>query len=138
MKTFLLEIVTPDKIAYSDQVVMVVVPTVNGAMGILPRHMRAFAQLIEGELKIKTEKDEYYLALGGGFIEITKEKVLILVTRAVKAHELNEQEIISAKKAAEAALVQKPSGKDLLAARILLRQSIVDMRILRKRKVRIH
>ncbi|MBI4058602.1 ATP synthase F1 subunit epsilon [Candidatus Gottesmanbacteria bacterium] len=138
METFLLELITPDRIAFSEKVDMVVVPGVLGAMGILPRHEPLFAQLSEGELKIIQGINELYLSIGGGFIEVTKEKVIVLVTRAVRAHELNEQEIIKAKEEATEALKQKPSGKALETARISLRQSLVDLQVLRRRKKAIH
>ncbi len=131
---FLLEIVTPERIAYSSQVDMVVAPGVKGAFGVLPRHMPLFSQLVEGEIKIKSGSDEIFLAVGGGFLEVTPEKVIVLVTRAVNARELNEQDILKAKKGAEEALKQKPTGKELVQARALLRQSLVDMQVLRRRK----
>ena len=131
-----LEIVTPDRIAFSKAVDMVIVPSAKGALGILPRHIPLFAQLVEGELKIKTGSDEYYLAIGGGFIEVTKTKVIVLVTRAVNATELNEQAILAAKEKALAVLHEKPTGESLAAANLLLRQTIVDLRILNKRKRR--
>lgn len=137
MNTFLLEIVTPERIAYSDKVEMVTVPSVMGTMGVLTRHIPLFAQLTEGELKIKKGGEDIFLAIGGGFIEVTKEKVMVLVTRAVHAKELNEQEILRAKKEAETALKAKLTGKELIQAQVLFRQSLVDLRILRRRK-RIH
>lgn len=138
MLTFLLEIITPERIAYTNQVEMVSVPSALGTMGILPRHVPLFSQLVEGELKIKTGKDELFLAIGGGFIEVTKNKVMVLVTRAMHAKELNEKEILEAKSRAEEALKQKPTGSELLSVQAYLRQSIVDLKILRRRKYTIH
>lgn len=136
--TFHLEIITPDRIAYTDEVEMVVVPSSLGTIGILPRHIPLFAQLNEGELKIKKGTEEIYLVIGGGFIEVTKSKVSILVTRAVHARELNEQEILKARREAEEALKRKPIGKELTAAQTLFRQSIIDLRLLRRRKLPVH
>ncbi len=133
-----LEIITPDRIAYTNQVDMVVVPGVDGQLGILPRHVGLFAQLIEGELKIKTGNEEIFLSIGGGFVEVTKTKVIVLVTRAVHASQLNEAEIVKAQAAARNALNQKPDPSIVRAAQVLLRQSIVDMRLLNKRKQRVH
>lgn len=136
--TFLLEIITPDRIAYTDEVEMVVAPSVLGTIGILPRHIPLFAQLNEGELKIKKGTDEIYLVIGGGYIEVTKSKVSILVTRAIHARELNEQEILKAKREAEEALKRKPTGQELTSAQALFRQSLIDLRLLRRRKLPIH
>lgn len=133
-----LEIVTPEKIAYTDSVSMVSVPGVMGRMGILPKHASLFAQLTAGEVKITKDNDTIFLSIGGGFVEVTRDKVMVLVTRAVNAEELNEQEIVKAKKDAEEALKQKPQGKDLTAVQALYRQSLVDLGILRRRKRRIN
>ncbi|KKS41150.1 MAG: ATP synthase epsilon chain [Candidatus Gottesmanbacteria bacterium GW2011_GWB1_43_11] len=136
--TFPLEIVTPERIAFTDQVEMVVVPTKVGNIGILPRHISLFAQLTEGILKIKKHQEEYYLSIGGGFIEVAKDKTIVLVTRAVKSTELNEQDILKAKQAAEVALKQKPMGAALTTYKTLYRQSLIDLKLLRRRKQRIH
>ncbi len=133
-----LEIITPEKIAYTDDVDMVMVPSAWGRVGILPRHIPLFAQLVEGELKIKKGSEDIYLSIGGGFVEVTKTKVVVLVTRATHYKELNETEIAKAKLQASEALKNKPSGQDLRVAQALLRQSIVDLRILTRRKNKIH
>ena len=129
-----LEIITPDRIAYSEEVDMVIVPGVMGTLGILPKHIPLFAQLTEGELKIKRGSEDFFLSIGGGFVEVTKTKVSILVTRAVNSQELNESEIIKAKTEAIEALKRKPEGQDLSLARAMLRQSLVDMKVLRRRR----
>lgn len=134
MNTFLLEIITPERIAYTDMVDMVVVPSEMGNLGILHNHIPLFAQLSQGELKIKRGNEEYFLAIGGGFVEVTQEKVIILVTRAVKSAELNEAEILQAKKEAQEAIREKPKGEALVSAQTLLRQSLIDLKILQRRK----
>lgn len=137
MSTFPLEIITPERIAYTDVVDMVVVPSEMGNLGILHNHIPLFAQLSQGELKIKKGNEEYFLAIGGGFVEVTREKVMILVTRAVQSAELSEAEILRAKKEAQEALRAKPSGSALISAQTLLRQSLTDLRILQRRKKRV-
>ena len=134
MSTFQLEIITPEAIAYTDMVDMVVVPSQMGNLGILHHHIPLFAALTHGELKIKKGNEEYFLAIGGGYVEVTKEKVMILVTRAVKSTQLNESEILRAKKEAQEALKQKPTGDALVSAQTLLRQSLTDWKLLQRRK----
>ena len=134
MSSFLLEIITPDRIVFTDNVEMVVVPSSSGTLGILPKHVPLFALLSEGELKIKRQVEDFFLSIGGGVIEVTKNKVMILVTRAVKASELNEQEIIQARQKAQDALSQKPTGEALISAQVILRQSLIDLKVLRRRK----
>lgn len=136
MNKIILEIVTPEDIVYSDEVDMVTVPSAVGTLGILPRHIPLFAQLIEGELKIKKQDQESLLSIGGGFIEVTKTKVIILVTRAVHATQLNEKEILQARQNAIEALKRQPKGEESVMAQVLLRQSLVDLRLMRKMKKR--
>lgn len=134
--TFLLEIVTPERVAYSEEVDMVVVPGSNGYLGILAHHVPLFAQLIEGEVKIVKQDEEYFLSIGGGFIEVSKEKTTILVTKAYHADELNEKEILKAKGEAERILKEKPVGEDLEAAHRILRSTLVDLKVVRRRRRR--
>ena len=89
-------------------------------------------------MKIKKGGQEYYLAIGGGFIEVTKNKVMVLVTRAVHAKELSEADILRAKREAETALKRRPTGTELATAQTTLRQSFVDLRLLRRRKTPVH
>lgn len=132
MSSFHLEIITPERIAFEDDVEMVTAPASEGIVGILPHHAPFFSSLKEGEIIIKKGSDEYYLSLGGGFIEVTPEKTTILVTKAVHADELNAESVEKAKTAAEEALKRKPQGEELRAVQSMLRSSLVDLEILRK------
>ncbi len=134
MSTFLLEIITPERIAFSDQVEMVTAPSAMGVIGILPSHMPLFSQLVEGEIKITKKGEDFYLAIGGGFLEVIAQKATVLVTSAFHAQELNEQEILQAKKRAEEALLAKPKGTALFEAQSLYRRSQIAMKVLRRRR----
>jgi F-type H+-transporting ATPase subunit epsilon len=136
MKKFLLEIVTPQRQAFSDQVDMVVVPSNAGVLGVMAHHEPLFASLADGEITIKMAGKEYYLAIGGGFMEVTRDKVVILVSRAVHADELNEAEIKKAQAAAREVIANKVQGAELLAAQAMLRRSMVDLKVFRHRKPR--
>lgn len=133
-----LEIITPEKVAFTDEVDMVVAPSTMGTIGILPKHIPLFASLVEGEVKIKKGEEEYYLAIGGGFVQVTKTKVVVLVTRAVNSDELNEEEILRAKNEAESKLKQvsgKGEREEVMSA---LRQTILDLKLINRRKRQIH
>jgi len=134
MKTYLLEIITPERIVYSDQVHMVTAPSSEGVIGILPQHVPLFTKLVEGEVKITTQSEEFYLAIGGGFLEVTREKAILLVTAAYRADELNEAEILAAKKRAELALTAKPEGEALAQAQALFHRSQIALKVLRRRR----
>ncbi|MBI2616973.1 ATP synthase F1 subunit epsilon [Candidatus Gottesmanbacteria bacterium] len=138
MTEFLLEIITPSQVAYSDQVSMVTAPSASGIIGILAHHMPLFSRLIEGELIIKKGKEETYFAIGGGFVQVTNQKVTILVTSAYNSDEMNEQEVLTAKKRAEEALKEKTEEKDYLEAQAAFRRSVIALKVLHRRRTQKH
>ncbi len=131
---FLLEIVTPERTAYTDSINEVSVPTPNGTIGVLPRHVGLFTVLSEGEIKITTGAKELFLAIGGGFMEVTHEKVSILVSRAVHADELNEHDIKEAEARARTIIANNVKGEEIAAAQAILRRSILEMKVMRRHR----
>lgn len=136
--TFTLEIITPERLAYKDDVTMVTAPTGRGTIGVLAHHVPLFTRLSEGEVKVTKGNEEYFLAIGGGFMEVTRGKVSILVTRAVHARELNEAEIQKARERASEAIIRGVKGAELVEAQTLLRRSLLEMKILRRRRSPVH
>lgn len=133
---FLLEIITPERTAYTDEVNAVSVPTPNGTIGVLPKHVGLFTVLGEGEIKITVGGKELFLAIGGGFMEVVREKVSILVSRAVHADELNEKAIKEAEGRARDILARKVKGEELAAAQAILRRSSLEMKVVRRHHIR--
>jgi F-type H+-transporting ATPase subunit epsilon len=131
---FLLEIITPERKAFTEEVDMVTAPTLTGTIGVLARHVPLFTSIVEGEVKIVKDNREYYLAIGGGFMQVTKEKVTILVSRALHADELNEAEIAKAEAAAKEILAKAEKGSERSAAQALLRRSVLELKVLRHRR----
>jgi F-type H+-transporting ATPase subunit epsilon len=130
---FHLDIITPQRNVVSEDVSSIVVPTASGQIGILALHEPLFSALTEGEIKISSGNKEFFLAIGEGFMEVTKSGVTILVTRAFHAHELNEAEIKKAQTAAREALTKQVPGVDRAAAQAVLRRSILELKVLRRR-----
>lgn len=77
-KTFKLEIVTPEKIVFSEDVVSLVAPAENGYLGVLAGHAPLLCALKPGEIKIRRESGELLYATSGGFMEVTPKKTSIL------------------------------------------------------------
>lgn len=131
---FLLDIITPERLAYSKQVDAVAVPTANGTIGVLPRHVPLFSALTEGEVRISEGNSEYFLAIGGGFMEVTVNHVSILVSRAIHTDELNESEIKKARDAAASVIARKAQGVELREAQAIVRRSMLELKVARRRK----
>ena len=134
MSHFLLEIITPTKIAFSEQVDLVTAPSVDGQIGILPHHIPLLARLTEGEVKITKDNNDFYLAIGSGFIEVTKDKVILLVTSAYRADEINEKEVKEAIERAKRAFEEKRGETEMKEAQEIFRRSTIALNILRKRR----
>ncbi|WP_160032719.1 F0F1 ATP synthase subunit epsilon [Paenibacillus sp. An7] len=100
MSTFLLEIVTPERLIFSEQVNSLVVRGVEGELGILPGHVPFVTPLQIAPVSIKTDGKELKIAVAGGFVEVRKEKVVILAESAELASEID---VIRAKAALERA-----------------------------------
>lgn len=135
--SFLLEIITPERKAYEETVDSVNVPTSEGYIGVLAHHIPLFTLLSEGEIKITQETKEFFLAIGGGFMEITGNRVSILVTRALHADELKETEIKKAESAARDIIAKRVKGAELATAQAVLRRSLLELKVLRRRPLRV-
>jgi F-type H+-transporting ATPase subunit epsilon len=99
-----LEIVTPEARVYSDTIDSVVIPTVEGEIGVLPGHIPLLTQVADGELRVTKGATTTYLAIGGGFAEIDGDKVSVLAERAISEEQIDEKTVEAAMKRAEQAI----------------------------------
>jgi F-type H+-transporting ATPase subunit epsilon len=99
-----LEIVTPEARVYSDTIDTVVIPTVEGEIGILPGHIPLLTQVADGELRVTKGTTTTYLAIGGGFAEIDGDKVSVLAERAISEELIDEKAVEAAMQRAELAI----------------------------------
>lgn len=110
------------------------VPTNQGEISILPKHLNLFSLLEEGIVKIRTDKDEDYLAIGGGYLETDGEEVNILVSRAYRQSEIDEKLIEDAFTEAKKLLSQARDEHQKQTALTLMRRSTIDRKLLKKRR----
>ena len=90
-RTLLCEIVTPERILYTNEVEMVVAPTIDGEIGVLPLHAPLVSVLRPGEIRVKwnSDKDVEWFAVSGGYIQIHEDKVIILADDAEIASKID-------------------------------------------------
>ena len=120
-----------------DDVDMVVAPGSEGVVGILPRHAPLLTTLAPGSIRIKKNGEEDELAVGGGFLQVANDRVLILADAAERAEELDAARAEEARQRAQQALDEaKRTGSPLQAeaARIALRQSVVRLGVVNRRR----
>ncbi|MBI5766709.1 MAG: ATP synthase F1 subunit epsilon [Verrucomicrobia bacterium] len=96
-----LEIVTPEARVYSDTIDTVVIPTVEGEVGILPGHIPLLTQVEHGELRVTKGNQTHFLAVSGGFAEVDNDRVSILAEHAITEEKIDESAVETALKRAE-------------------------------------
>jgi F-type H+-transporting ATPase subunit epsilon len=129
-----LEIVTPEKLAYEDDVDMVLVPGIDGEMGILPHHTPLVSLLGVGELKIRKGGSEESFAIAGGFLQVRPDKVVVMAETADLAAEIDLEKAQQARAEAERALeAGYVEGADLSAARAELQRALIRIRVAERR-----
>jgi F-type H+-transporting ATPase subunit epsilon len=132
MATLKLEIVTPDARVYSEDVDMVTLPGVEGEMGIFPQHVPLMTQLASGEVQVRKGGQEFFLAVGDGFVEITGDRVSILTDMAIRAENIDEGKAEEARKRAEARLAEKIDDEEVARVNAALAQSLAQLKVKRR------
>ena len=132
--TLKLEIVTPDAMVYSDDVEMVSLTGIDGDMGIYPDHMPLMTQLVAGEIIARKNASDISLAVGDGFIQVTKDRVAILTDMAVKLENIDEAAAEQAKKKAEARLQQKLSDEEAATVQASLAHATALLKVKQRHK----
>ena len=129
-----LEIVTPERLAYSEEVDSVNCPGIEGELGILPHHAPLLTTLGVGELRIRRGGREEYFAIAGGFLQVRPDKVVVMAETADLASEIDLQKAEEARREAERALAEgyhEPA--DLSRARASLQRALIRIRVAERR-----
>ena len=129
-----LEIVTPEKQAYADEVDSVVLPGTEGELGVLPHHAPLVSTLGIGELRIRKGGVEESFAIVGGFLQVLPDKVVVMAETADMAAEIDLEKAQEARREAERALESGyEEGADLAMARAQLQQALLRIRLAERR-----
>ena len=129
-----LEIVTPERLVYEDEVDSVNVPGIEGELGILPHHAPLLSILGFGELRIRKGGAEESFAIVGGFVQVRPDKVVVMAETADLAAEIDLEKAQEARREAELALETGYSeGADLSAARAALQTALMRIRVAERR-----
>ncbi|MBF8289419.1 MAG: synthase epsilon subunit [Chloroflexi bacterium] len=130
----LLEIVTPEKLAYRDTVDGVVLPGSEGELGVLPHHAPLVSMLGLGELRIRKGTEVESFAIVGGFLQVRPDKVVVMAEMADMAAEIDLEKAAEARREAEKALEGGfHEGADLAAARGALQVALLRQRVAERR-----
>src|SRR5436305_3088115 len=130
--TLKLEIVTPEAKTYSEDVDMVTLPGIEGEMGIYPQHVPLMTQIVPGEISVRKDGRDYFLAVGEGFVEITATRVAIMTDMAIKAENIDEAKAEEARRRAEARLAEKLDDEETAMTAAALAHSLAQLKVKRR------
>ncbi|MGF1678781.1 MAG: ATP synthase F1 subunit epsilon [Candidatus Methylacidiphilales bacterium] len=131
-----LEIITPERLAYSETVDSVVLPGAEGELGILSGHVPLMTTTQPGELRVLQGGQIHHLAVGEGFIEVTGTKVTVLTDMALQESEIDEGHVEEALQRAQQALADKEAGSEEAAALMAsISKSLAQLNLKRRKRV---
>jgi F-type H+-transporting ATPase subunit epsilon len=131
--TLRLEIVTPERVAFSEDVSMVTVPAIDGQIGIYPQHVRLITQIAPGELSAITDRGEILLAVGEGLVVVTADRVEIVTDMAIRAEDIDEARVEEERQRAAARLQEKTSEESLAAVNATVIRALAQLQVRRRR-----
>jgi F-type H+-transporting ATPase subunit epsilon len=132
--TLRLEIVTPQAVAFSEDVHMVTLPGAEGQIGIYPQHMRLITQIEPGEIIVTKDGQDRFLAVGEGLVEVTHTRVSIVTDMAIASDQIDEAKIQEARDRAAARLREKISDEEVATVNASLARSLAQLQVKRRQK----
>ena len=134
MATLKLEIVTPEKTAYSEDVEMVTLPGSEGELGVYPNHVPLLTTLNPGELRVLKGGKETFLAIGEGFVEVAGSAVSVLTDMALEPAVIDESAAQAAVARAQAAMKEDLGAEEVAAVQASLQKALAQLHVKRRRR----
>jgi F-type H+-transporting ATPase subunit epsilon len=129
-----LQIITAEREVFSGDVDALVAPGVAGQLGILPSHAPLMTVLQPGELMVRADGEESYLALGGGYMEVLGNRVTILADAAEDVDEIDEARAQQAVERARQRIANRDTDVELERAVASLRRAQVRVTVAQRRR----
>ena len=136
MSPIKLEVVTAERLVYSDEVDILVAPGIEGQLGILPQHESLMTILQAGEMMARKGNEEISWAISGGFLEVQPDRIIVLADTAERDDEIDLQRAEEAKRRAEERLKEKTSAIDVSRAEAALQRSLTRLKVGQRRRRR--
>lgn len=127
--TYALEIVTPDRMFFHEEVEMLIIRTSQGDIGILKGHENMVAPLAVGAIQIKQNDEFRTAACSGGFMTVSQTKVTLITDAAEWAEEIDVDRALAAMERAKERLLEKSKSTDLARAEVALKKAINRLRL---------
>jgi len=136
--TIRVDVVSAEEQIFSGDAEFVVLPGVEGELGIYPRHAPLLTQIKPGVVRIKVpgQAADELVFVQGGFLEVQPTRVTVLADTAIRAKDLDEVSALAAKKAAEEAMQNKTSREEIASAEAELSAAVAQLQAIRKMRHR--
>jgi len=130
--TIKLEIATPEAMVYSADVEMVTLPGVEGQIGVLPQHVRFMTQMVPGEMIVRSNGHDEFMAVGEGLVEVTNNRISIATNMAVACDNIDEAAAEEARQRAAARLREKLSAEEVASVNASLTRALAQLHVKRR------
>ncbi len=130
------DIVTAERVVYSEEVDIVIAPGIEGQLGILPHHTPLMTTLQPGELRVRKSGEEFSMAISGGFLEVRPDRVIVLADAAERAEEIDLARAEEAKRRAQERLAQRTPEVNMAQAEAALRRALTRLKVAERRRRR--
>ena len=131
-----LQIITLDRVTYEDDVDLVVLPGIDGQLGVLPQHAPIVTALQAGEIMARKSGEEAFVAVSGGFVQVSPESVVVLADAAEHAEEIDAERAEEAVRRARERIAEGPAEVDLERALGSLRRAQARLDVSHRRRRR--
>src|SRR5581483_2097130 len=124
-----LEIITPQRVVLNEDVDAVVIPASEGEITVLPEHIPLFTRILPGEIRYTQGKNQHFMAVQQGFLEVAADSVNILTDYDVRSEEIEVAKVEAAKKRAEQVLSEKKSNQEIVLAQSALQKALLELKV---------
>lgn len=128
-RSFAIDIITPERIVYREMIDIIIVPALDGDLGVLAGHAPLVTGIKIGVIKIKKDGEEFLISTSGGVMEVQPEQVNLIVNSAELPHEIDVERAEQAKKRAVQRLENSTNEIDQVRARIALERAVARLKV---------
>jgi F-type H+-transporting ATPase subunit epsilon len=133
-ETLKLEIVTPTAVAFAADVQMVTLSAADGQIGVYPHHVPLLTRIVPGEIIVRRDGADEFLAVGGGLAAISGDRVAVITDMAVAVKDIDEAKAEEARQRAAARLRDKISDEEVATVNASLARSLAQLKVKRRHR----
>jgi len=136
MSTIKLDVVTAERVVFSDEVDVIIAPGIEGQLGVLPHHTPLMTMLKPGELLVRKDGEEFSLVITGGFLEVRPNRVIVLADAAERVEEIDLARAEEARRRAQERLKERIPEVDAARAQAALLRALARLEVVQRRRKR--